>query len=1307
MSLNLTPKMAKFRKRVKGNKGKRWLKGQSSSSNPTTHKYREAAKSRFFEPITGPSMLTKEAVEKHDTFSLKRDGTTNEDDIESFGGKTFKTFDTFASDWSSCSNQSFSKFVNNFKSDSAMHKDMLAVLAAVTEVIKQNGGNESSTEYFGALMTALEAEGNTDDTLAAILNLLSMGIKSVPLSVLQAKFSETSSKIISLLSRFSDSEKTSVIRALLGCLSVLLRALDSGMWSDPSTTKVLDVLLSFITFSKPKIRKAAQHGIAVVVNGSKINQSNLAHIARHCIKLAESAAIGNVTTSLHAFTLLRDIIHLFPKKELKICCETILKMMTLNNVLVTSCGLQVLHSMFTGRPASLPAADGARLINALYDYQPPPTDSQPTQAWLAVLQQAYLFLAKVDLNLCVVNCPKLFTTCYSLFTTNRPETLTAATCTLQVVISDCLGPASRPDVLPRYQQDINKIVCILKGLFSYEYHPAWSHVLHLIAAVFKACGDTCSNILLPCLKLLVDLRDSEQFTFINELENAIGVAVKSMGPEVIIKIVPLQIDPNDKKGEFKRSWLLPVLKDNIKGSTLKIFIEHFLPLATTCKNISDQLKSQKEQIRAIGYDLLQTQIWSLLPSFANEPQDIASSFPMIAKALGGVLNSRKDLRSIVLSTLRKLISHSLVSENKEDLAVMTKFAKNYLPILFVIYTTKFKGTDEEGTRLATFETIKVYLKISTPELKKELFDRAFVKVDSAETDEFAKESILDLLRPLLSYQSKEDIENLFNKIVEKINKCENHKEQKKYFRLIEEICLGESEQLKNFLNEKLNVIKEFLTETLSKAAPSSKGPRLNCILQLLTRIDEPLPFATLILPETILCLKDINSKCRKTAFSIIEYISKTFEPKDYLHIITAGMAGNPTMISCSLLAASAIIYHAQDKITEEIEQNLLYCVGLLAVCSTREIVSSALSFIRVYIQAFPRDKVALYLPEMMKIFSKMTEDCKRHSRLKTRDILSRLCRWYGADEVTTYIPSDDEVLRVRVRNLGKIESRKKRQKEAASKASSASAPASTFSVPQKHKSIEEILAESDSDMDVDEEDNVKERNSKKNKSKVWITEDGEDIVDFTDTSVTRKITATKPGSFAAQLEKKKKKKTEFKTAPDGRLIITDDTDDEDDERETSGKRKKKTVIPGLEDSEDDYEGSDDEDAFTSYSGVGVKRPLSTANSVTSGPPMKYRAGGKGIHRPIGKALSTASSKKSRKSSQSNAPKTKTGAEYRAKRAGGDMKRKGMPSPYAYLPLRRDALNKRKRMKAMGQMKNILKSAKHGAQVGTKLRKKKQ
>lgn len=53
---------------------------------------------------------------------------------------------------------------------------------------------------------------------------------------------------------------------------MLLRAQEAATWSDSSTMQVLDIILSFIIHYKPKLRKAAQHGIIAILNG-KINLS--------------------------------------------------------------------------------------------------------------------------------------------------------------------------------------------------------------------------------------------------------------------------------------------------------------------------------------------------------------------------------------------------------------------------------------------------------------------------------------------------------------------------------------------------------------------------------------------------------------------------------------------------------------------------------------------------------------------------------------------------------------------------------------------------------------------------------------------------------------------------------------------------------------------------------------------------------------------------------------------------------------------------------------------------------------------------
>lgn len=75
--------------------------------------------------------------------------------------------------------------------------------------------------------------------------------------------------------------------------------------------------------------------------------------------------------------------------------------------------------------------------------------------------------------------------------------------------------------------------------------------------------------------------------------------------------------------------------------------------------------------------------------------------------MGIAISDKKELRLTVMAALRKLISSAKESENTEDIQELSRFDKNYLPILFNVYTTKPIGTDEEGQRLAALDTIKV------------------------------------------------------------------------------------------------------------------------------------------------------------------------------------------------------------------------------------------------------------------------------------------------------------------------------------------------------------------------------------------------------------------------------------------------------------------------------------------------------------------------------------------------------------------------------------------------------------------------
>lgn len=103
-----------------------------------------------------------------------------------------------------------------------------------------------------------------------------------------------------------------------------------------------------------------------------------------------------------------------------------------------------------------------------------------------------------------------------------------------------------------------------------------------------------------------------------------------------------------------------------------------------------------------------------------------------------------------------------------------------------------------------------------------------------------------------------------------------------------------------------------------------------------------------------------------------------------------------------------------------------------------------------------------------------------------------------------------------------------------------------------------------------------------------------------------------------------------------------------------------------------------------------KRKLGTSiasSRRTAEPEMKYRAGGSGIHRPV--------------PSVTGSKPAKLGEDYKSKKAKGDVKRKGKPDPYAYVPLEKSSLNRRKKAKFEGQFKGLVKATQKGSKVGKK------
>lgn len=1286
-------RMAKLPRLGSRKKAKRWAKGQSSSSNPTITRHREQAIGMFFKDFSGTPGITREDLQKHDAIQgsiqpqlAKLDIDDEDQPPEStVDGTANSSSETYASDYSNCSNVSFGRFLSHFQSTSLVHKEMLAMLSAVTEVIKQRGGNEISTEYFAAMMTTLEAIED-DTSVAATLSLLGMSLKTVPKGVLNLQFGATSQVFLQILSKYTMSENFLILRHCIGCLSVLLRAQEAAAWANPSTMRVLDAILSFTTHVKPKIRKSAQHGICAVLKGSDIMKSEkppqhhpaAGQVATHCIgqlnAACESGSSLGVTTILHTLTLLKDIMHQLPKSHVKTICERLLSIMTLKNVLITSCCLQTLHGLFVSRPseATLPLQRNEDIIRALYDYQPSATDVQPTLAWLAVMQEAHCNLVYIALNdSSAINVgstildyviPRMLKRCIELWLSNKTEIIAGASNTVKIILQECVAPlyvsAERID---RYTSTLSQIISLMHKALSYQYLEAWHHVFHLVASLFQITGKSKLRGLTDIVRSLGELRDSYNFAYSSDVEYAVGAAVRAMGPQIVLSILPLQVDGGAIN--LKRGWLIPLLKDCVTGGTISFFKDVLLPIALICEEKS------KAGMEGKTYEFLIPQIWSILPSICNDASDVKDNFKSIAKLLGMTLSDRKDLKLLVMATLRKLIGKATRDECIDDIAELARFAKNYLPILFNLYTTKPSGTDEEGQRLAAFDTIKTYMTIASSDLANEMFERALSKLDESGANDFFKDSVYDLIRVLIGYTDIEKLRKYYDMCVPLLKDGTKQKEQKKAYRFLEEMCGSDQEVCKQFLREHRREIQKTLITSATSVIKTSQGARLRCLMHLVKLHPqlEKTKFLEAVVPEAVLGVKDINERCRNTAYQLLNMIAEKFldnpeHLKDYTDMLMVGLGGEQKYISATLLALATLTYHYNGSLGMETIGEILGHVCTILTSPTREVVESALSYVKVYINVMPSTVVAPTLPQMIDALSRMNEDCKRHFRQKVRDIFTKLIRKYGIGPISSMVPASDVILHKRLKNINKIEDakRKKRELERAKKLENDDME---FNAKRRPKSIEEILADSDEEFEATENERPTRSKKRTSRKDAWIQENEGNIVDLIDPAAARNITTTQPGVTNPKIPVKRVKDHSFKTAPDGRLIITDGNEKDSDTEDRS--KKKKASFFQNDSEEDDYEGEDDVSVAATKNAVKKRKyseSTSDVMSLKSQSTSRYQAGGSGIHRPL------------------KARKVELGSEYRAVKAGGDIKRKGKPDPYAYLPLTRAALNKRKKKK---------------------------
>lgn len=1233
--------MKRANKKYTKGRGLVWKKGQSSSFNPEFNQHRQAAKKRSLFGNRGENILTETLLMQHNKITSESLCDENED-LMSVGGETALTAFT------NCSLSNFSSLQKNWNPQSFLHKEMIAVLAAVADILKNKGEEETEANYFAALMTTLDVV-DTDESITAVVCLLAMIVKSMNELILKSQNKTVIEPIVKLLIKYMNSDNCALLKNLLKIVYNFI--IVKTQWSE--TSDELKIVLEFTTHHKPKVRSVAQHMIRSLLIHHK-PESSSTHpcanfVAKFCIEKLESATDLGKSKSKDIFYMLQlvqEIISAFPTSSIKKCCETIFKIMTLSNSVVTSCGFKSLHGLFHSNSINLPSDLNGRIITALYDYQPNLKDSECLILWIQLMGNALMNLFNLDEKLCISHLPQFFSVAVKCLLNDTENVMLAVSLILKFLLQNCFKTINEESFEDHKKTAVHKMFHSVEEALGYQYHKACSHVLSILGGFFEVLGKYCKDIMKKCLQSLGDLHDSYNFPHISALEKTLGIAIEHMGPRIVLEAIPLKLD--GEKPDFPRSWMLPLLRDHVKRTELKFFFDYFLKFAIKIRSKVLVLEQEKRSVESKLFEVVCSQIWSLLPGFCTYPTDFVNCFKDYARTLGEVLKTDPSLRLIVLSSLRLLIKNE---ENKEELA---KYAKNYLPILFNLYLTEPKDKAEDKVRLAIFETCKLYLSITDKQLISIFFEKAFDKVRSAESGNFIQHASIDLCKAMVSCIREEQLQELY-KICKSLLQDPNRTTKKKVYSVIKEICNSESEACKDFAQENLEDLRLLLSETVYSLAPATRALRLNCLEHIVSHSSENSKSTVLnIIPEAVLCTKEDSMKARKAAYDLLvaighamlRFSSNSKEGvEEYITCLLAGLVGSSHFISASILSIGRVMYEFKDQMNPDTINKLINIMCEFVKAESREIAKSALTFFKILFRAMDTNILAQHVQPMIISLTSVAKDNQRSFRFQSKEIIIKLVRKFGYEMISKMMP---ENYQKQLTNIRKTEARKKRKRNMRYEDSDSE----TYISEKKTNDISELLADSD-----DEAPEKIEKSRRKKIQAPCLEENAEDdIVDFLDPAVNKKLITVK----AENTSQPKKPNHDFLISEDGKLIIKDE-EKKDEKRDVlselgaSVKRNKRK-----------FEDSDEEDNNN-------KAETDSVSLVHTG-----------IHRTL----------------EPKAKRRLPGEEFKAKKAGGDVK-KGKFEPYAYVPFNKQALNRRKQVKFKGQFKRFVNAARRGAATGMK------
>jgi ribosomal RNA-processing protein 12 len=528
------------------------------------------------------------------------------------------------------------------------------VLNALEDTLRDQKTGFTPTAYFSALLALLGQyiSGKqivNKDVAAAVVYLLDLVTPHVPAPLLRSKFSHILKKLSVILA--NPESDAPLVKPSIGCLESLLVVQDAPAWALPVTEasprRAVALILSLASDHRPKVRRRAQDALAKVLKSPPPSPALDHPAADLCAETAlrklrdalettkkqqpqskkQPIAQNQTTPNLyHSLQLVKTVANAsggWPSRKIDSLVESLLEISRSSSEYVVMASFEVFEVIFAGiaadevRSAKLP-----RLLEILETLQPSEKDSQLLPPWLAVLSRACDVYSQISPAECFDQLPVAFEKVAGFLSSmSNNSRVSAADCLISFLVN-CIPASILIDPSIYDEKTFEKIAKIGLDLLTVKYQTAWMDVFRVFEAMFDAFHWRSSPLLDAIVKTIGTLRGDESFNGKKQADSVLGRAIRAMGPEAVLRILPLNLASNS--GGPGRVWLLPIMRDSISNTRLGHFRSDMIPLSEKLyQKILNHGKAEKTMETKI-FETVVNQIWSTLPGYCDLPIDLVS-----------------------------------------------------------------------------------------------------------------------------------------------------------------------------------------------------------------------------------------------------------------------------------------------------------------------------------------------------------------------------------------------------------------------------------------------------------------------------------------------------------------------------------------------------------------------------------------------------------------------------------------------------------------------------------------------------------